>query len=94
MTNPRHRLRRFLKWAGVAAYYLSLLAWLVSFWLLAAGAEISTWIPPLLGVVFAIIYLWRRDCHYPPGHCQSCEYNLTGNESGVCPECGIEIKKP
>ncbi len=23
-----------------------------------------------------------------PGHCQSCGYNLTGNVSGVCPECG------
>lgn len=23
-----------------------------------------------------------------PGHCQSCAYDLTGNVSGVCPECG------
>ncbi len=22
------------------------------------------------------------------GHCQQCGYNLTGNTSGVCPECG------
>ena len=26
-----------------------------------------------------------------PGHCQQCDYNLTGNESGVCPECGRNI---
>ncbi len=34
--------------------------------------------------------LWYRDrCHrYPPGHCRQCGYNLTGNVSGVCPECG------
>lgn len=25
---------------------------------------------------------------FPPGHCQSCGYDLTGNVSGVCPECG------
>ena len=25
---------------------------------------------------------------YPPGHCQKCGYNLTGNVSGRCPECG------
>ena len=24
-------------------------------------------------------------------HCKNCGYNLTGNESGVCPECGTEI---
>ena len=33
---------------------------------------------------------WRR---HPPGHCQSCGYNLTGNTSGVCPECGIDLKR-
>jgi hypothetical protein len=24
-------------------------------------------------------------------HCLSCGYNLTGNVSGVCPECGAQI---
>ncbi len=23
--------------------------------------------------------------------CKSCHYNLTGNESGICPECGKAI---
>ena len=27
-----------------------------------------------------------------PGHCQSCGYNLKGNLSGVCPECGTGVK--
>ena len=26
-----------------------------------------------------------------PGHCQQCGYNLTGNESGTCPECGERV---
>lgn len=26
-----------------------------------------------------------------PEHCGQCEYNLTGNVSGVCPECGWKI---
>lgn len=30
---------------------------------------------------------------YPPGYCQSCGYDLTGNESGVCPECGVALPK-
>lgn len=26
-----------------------------------------------------------------PGHCGRCEYDMTGNVSGVCPECGWKI---
>ncbi len=45
------------------------------------------WIPLAL---FALpsAYLWYRDRRPPAGHCQACGYNLTGNESGTCPECG------
>ena len=32
--------------------------------------------------------LWYRDRRLPKGHCQDCGYDLTGNESGICPECG------
>lgn len=28
------------------------------------------------------------------GQCMYCGYNLQGNESGVCPECGKEIPPP
>jgi hypothetical protein len=28
------------------------------------------------------------------GFCARCTYNLTGNVSGVCPECGTEIESP
>lgn len=27
----------------------------------------------------------------PLGHCASCGYNLTGNVSGRCPECGVPV---
>ncbi len=36
--------------------------------------------------------LWRRDRRFRQGHCQQCGYNLTGNESGKCPECGTEVE--
>jgi hypothetical protein len=26
------------------------------------------------------------------GHCVACKYNLTGNVSGTCPECGTKIE--
>jgi hypothetical protein len=25
--------------------------------------------------------------------CRHCGYNLTGNESGICPECGLEVEQ-
>jgi hypothetical protein len=37
--------------------------------------------------------LWRiLPLYYEtPGHCHTCDYDLTGNVSGVCPECGTVI---
>lgn len=48
----------------------------------------------ILLIVAAIptAFLWHRDRRHPPGHCQGCGYNLTGNVSGACPECGCVIK--
>lgn len=28
----------------------------------------------------------------PPGHCRNCAYDLTGNVSGVCLECGTPVQ--
>ena len=37
------------------------------------------------------ILLTVIDRRSPKGHCQQCGYDLTGNESGVCPECGYGV---
>ena len=37
---------------------------------------------------------WRSSRKPRGGHCGTCGYNLTGNTSGVCPECGTVIKPP
>ena len=29
-----------------------------------------------------------------PEACPACGYNLTGNESGICPECGKQLLVP
>jgi predicted RNA-binding Zn-ribbon protein involved in translation (DUF1610 family) len=47
-----------------------------------------------LWIVFLVIaiptaFLWHHDRRPPKGHCQRCGYDLTGNESGTCPECGM-----
>jgi hypothetical protein len=35
--------------------------------------------------------LWYVDRRFPRGHCRRCGYDLTGNVSGVCPECGEKV---
>src|SRR5262249_38095215 len=53
---------------------------------MSAGAPF--WL--LLVIVAApTVLLWHRDQRhrFAPGHCQNCGYNLTGNETGKCPEC-------
>ena len=37
---------------------------------------------------------FRRRRRRRRGECVPCGYNLTGNVSGVCPECGIEVETP
>ena len=32
------------------------------------------------------------DTPFPCGQCSNCGYDLTGNVSGVCPECGNRVK--
>jgi len=47
------------------------------------------WMPFVI-LAIPTVLLWWRDCRsIPPGHCQQCGYDLTGNVSGVCPECGV-----
>ena len=46
---------------------------------------LCTALPPTM------LWLLRPRVRFPTGHCQTCGYNLTGNVSGVCPECGTKI---
>lgn len=43
----------------------------------------------MTGPVLFIDYVKERP---PPGGCYACGYDLTGNASGICPECGTRIK--
>ncbi len=55
-------------------------------------AFIPVWmVAPL---VFIPTYLlWRKDRRTPKGHCKNCGYNLIGNVSGKCSECGQPISE-
>jgi len=49
--------------------------------------SVIPWAPLVLSLAACILF-WRRSQRPPRGHCTACGYNLTGNLSGVCPECG------
>ena len=50
---------------------------------------IPLWVLLLIAAIPTLV-LWRLDRRPKPGHCP-CGYNLTGNVSGVCPECGRRV---
>ena len=61
-----------------------------------SAGYLPLWLPFLI-VATPTAILWvrdRRPKHYPPGHCRFCGYDLTGNVSGTCPECGTACEKP
>lgn len=51
---------------------------------------LNLWVVALFAAFAFGIALWyqRNPKH---GHCTRCGYNLAGNTSGVCPECGTSI---
>ena len=55
--------------------------------------KLPLWIPFILVAIPTAVLCWRDRHRPPPGHCQRCGYNLTGNVSGRCPECGCMTAK-
>ena len=57
-------------------------------------AVVPLWAPFLLSA-FGAGLLWRAEVcarrRAGAGHCTSCGYDLAGNATGVCPECGSPI---
>ncbi len=51
------------------------------------------WVPLVITLPFGIFALRRSRMR--PGYCATCGYDLKGNVSGVCPECGTTpARKP
>jgi hypothetical protein len=79
-TSPRLRTpRQWLQWPAVerqSPAHCSMLLVAVPMWAV------------FLVIAIPSAILWYRDRPPPKGHCQNCGYDLTGNVSGVCPECG------
>lgn len=60
---------------------------------IACTAFIPFWCLLPLAAIPTVI-LWRGDRAFPPGCCQDCGYDLTGNTTGACSECGERIDDP
>jgi len=57
----------------------------IPLWLVVAGSG---------GLWAAQLLVWvKRHGRKKPGCCRACGYDLRGNVSGVCPECGGEVKE-
>jgi len=55
------------------------------------GIYLPYWLPALLSIMHPVVWLlkWNRRRRLALiGKCSSCAYDLTGNLSGLCPECG------
>ncbi|MBN1490435.1 MAG: hypothetical protein JXA69_11015 [Phycisphaerae bacterium] len=50
---------------------------------------VTLWYPAIAFAVLPLLW-WYRRARPKPGCCRKCGYNLTGNVSGRCPECGLE----
>ena len=60
----------------------------------SSSIYIRLWYFAHIFAAYPLIALVRGRFHrIPPGHCQKCGYDLTGNESGTCPECGLEVEQ-
>jgi hypothetical protein len=45
----------------------------------------------LIGLLINLMWIALSAIARKPGHCPKCRYNLTGNRSGICPECGHPV---
>jgi hypothetical protein len=54
--------------------------------------QLPLWSLFVLSLIPTAIVWYDDRRRSPAGHCMTCGYDLTGNTTGVCPECGTKIK--
>jgi hypothetical protein len=70
---------------GTSPLLIKAMGWVV----LLGGAALGAW---ALAVAYRLLtWRWRR---WKPRRCSNCKYDLTGNVTGVCSECGNPLISP
>lgn len=90
------RIRRVAKWCLPGWFALVLTAaWVLHArqLLMSPGgfrnlSSVEFWGPLMFAAIAILLLLQPARSRPRRGHCAKCGYNLTGNEIGVCPECG------
>lgn len=85
--------RSGIGWVFYDPFESNTLGWVPSYaFSRAQSYSLELWKPlVVLAVLTATVWLANR-FRYPLSHCQRCGYNLKGNSSGACPECGTPIR--
>ena len=86
----RNPFRLALIFAVVA--YVATAPIMPAIWLHEATYQLVTIPGPLVGT-WLVVRRQRARAKQVEGSCRECGYDLTGNVSGVCPECGTRIEK-
>ncbi len=85
-----------LSWAGVIAIVYPISKWVLGITqpqygiVLMGTMLVSIPFAYLVGKRIFLVCRWKTVV-FDGRYCRHCRYDLTGNESGVCPECGTPI---
>lgn len=89
---PVEPYKKSLGWVWYDPLSKDTLGWIPSYaFVRGRMTSISLW-QPLALVAIPTLALWvARYRRFRPGYCFQCGYNLTGNVSRICPECGTRF---
>lgn len=86
------RITGMTRWQLFSAAYATVIGFLPPYNPLRLGAPYGAWVVSMwLVTYYAVSYERIRRRALAHGFCNSCGYNLTGNLSGICPECGKPV---
>ncbi|HKQ49737.1 MAG TPA: hypothetical protein VJZ71_16810 [Phycisphaerae bacterium] len=83
------RIPRALHFANAPSYSRKIIRGTQFRWV-----DIPLWMPLLALLLLAALLIYRDRTRRLPGFCRKCGYNLTGNTTGRCPECGNAVPTP